>query len=321
MRVPLALATALLLAAPFGSGQVAPPSAVPYSVCVIEDADEGCPASKLATGHAAFPEGAPRGLVVIAHGYGHTSTSHLAHLSRIAEDGYVAVAMDFRGTGFPLRAGADDTIAATRDLLASHPTDLVVLYSVSMGTTVAGMVLAEMPDVFDYWVDNEGLAMLHETWAGATALAPSGNAFAVQAAADIEAECGGTPVDAPACYLERSAATRASEFVGLKGAILTHGLNDGLVPYDQGREMAAALRATGVPVEFHTVTTSAPGGEGTTVTGYTPAGGMGLAGHGTESNDAHALTALSFALLHEILGGRAPADGESVRAEALPSLP
>lgn len=258
---------------------------------------------EIAHGLLATPSDAPLGLVVIAHGYGHTAESHRAHLQHLADQGYVALAMDFRGSGMPLRAGADDTLAATRWALEQWDLDLVVLYSVSMGTAVSSMVLAESGGLFDLWVNNEGLAMLHETWAGASLLAPTGNGFAVQAKADIEAECQGTPAQTPLCYAERSAALRAPEFAGLRGAVLTHGLNDGLVPYDQGREMAAALRATGVPTDVYTVARSAPGSEGTTLTGHAGQGGQGLAGHGSESNDGHALTALSFRLLDEVLAG------------------
>lgn len=264
-----------------------------------------------AHGLLALPDGEPRGLVVVMRGYGHSAESHRGHLRHLAEQGFVAVAMDFRGSGFPLRAGADDTLAATRDLLAAHPgIEDVTLYSVSMGTAAASMVLAEGDGLYDLWVVNEGLSMLHETWTGATALSPSGNPTALRARQDIEDECGGAPAQAPACYVERSAALRAHEYGSLKGAVLAHGLNDGLVPYDQGRELVAALRAAGISSDFYTVAGCEPGGEGTSITGYTPLGGMGVAGHGTESDDSHCLTALSFALLDEVVNGRLVPSGQ-----------
>lgn len=300
----------LVLPLAFAPAPAAAAGVAPYSVLVD---------GETATGLLATPAGAPLGLVVIVHGYGHTSASHAGHLAHLAEKGYVAVAMDFRGSGFPLAAGAADTRAAIADLDARYDFPTRVLYSVSMGTAVSSLILPF--EAFDVWVDNEGLAMLHETWAGASALAPSGNPTAVNAQREIDAECGGTPATAPACYLERSAALHADAF-DLGGAVLTHGLNDGLVPYDQGREMATALRAAGIPTDFHTVVRSAPGTEGTTLTGYTPLGGMGLAGHGTESDDSHALTALSFTLLDEVLDGTlVPSGSESVHDGELGTLP
>lgn len=318
MHRSLLLAALLLLAG------IAPVSATLSEASVGVDDYYVIVGSEVATGLLGLPDdpAAADTLVVILHGYGHKAESHRGHLGAIAERGAIGVAMDYRGEGFPLRAGADDTIAATQDLLATYTNvENVILYSVSMGTAVAPMVLAELP-VFDHWIDNEGLAMLHETWAGATVLAPA-NQFASDASRDIEAECGGTPATALPCYLERSAATRAGEFQGLKGVWLTHGIHDGLVPYNQGREMAAALRGVGIPADFHTVLRGETGGEGTTITGY---GGMqvdGLAGHGSESNDAHTLTGLSFGLLYALLEGtlEAPADREVVHDRGAETLP
>lgn len=268
---------------------------------------------EVATGLATEPANA-LGIVVILHGYGHKAESHRGHLERMAALGWAGVAMDYRGEGFPLRAGADDTIAATRDLMSRYPGVPVVLYSVSMGTAVAGMVLAELP-VFTYWVDNEGLSDLPELHSEASLLAPV-NAFAAKAVADMEAECGGAPATQPLCYQERSAATRAQEFATvcgserdtcrpLEGVILTHGLNDGLVPYDQGREMHAALAAALIPTDYYTVVRGASGAEGTTITGYAGQEVDGLAGHGTESYDGHTLTRVSFDLLARLVAGDA----------------
>lgn len=273
-----------------------------------------------AHGLLALPDGDVKGIVVIAHGYGHKAASHRGHVERLASLGYAAVAMDYRGEGFPLRAGADDTLAATRDLMARYPGKPVVLYSVSMGTAVAGIVLAELP-VFDYWVDNEGLSDLPELHTEASLLAPA-NAYAAKAVADMNEECGGAPAQQPACYQQRSAALRAAEFRNLKGVVLTHGLNDGLVPHDQGREMQGALEAAGIPNDFYTVARGNVGGEGTTLTGYGGQNVDGLAGHGTESNDAHALTALSFALLEQVLDGTlVPSGREHVVDRELGTLP
>lgn len=257
-----------------------------------------------AHGRIAVPDGAAKGLVVVVHGYSHQAVDHDAHLARLAALGYVAVAMDFGPKAeFPLLAGAHQTEAATDALLAQYGFQHAILYSVSMGTAVAGIVLAERPGVFEYWVSNEGLAMLHETWAGATALSPSGNPTALKAKSAIEAECGGTPAEAPLAYAARSAALRAPEFRGLKGAVLLHDSNDGLVPTNQGRELEAALAAVGVPTDYYQVLRGQPGHEGTSMTGYGSLQVDGMAGHGDESDDAQAMTALSFAVLEDILAG------------------
>ena len=310
MRRLAPLALLLPLVAPIVPAEDAPP-VQDYALTV---------GGQEARGLLALPDGEPSAIVVILHGYGHKAESHRAHLARLADLGYAAVAMDYRGEGFPLRAGADDSVAATRDLMARYPGVPVVLYSVSMGTAVAGMVLAELP-VFDYWVNNEGLADLPKLHTEASLLAPA-NAYAAKAVADMDAECGGKPAQQPACYQERSAALRAAEFRNLKGVVLAHGLNDGLVPYDQGREMQAALKAAGIPQDFYTVVRGNPGGEGTTITGYGGQNVDGLAGHGTESNDAHAMTALSFALLERVLDGSlVPSGREHVVDREMGTLP
>ncbi len=289
--MPLAwIATTLLLLAP----AMAQAHAETGTVTDLTLTVDGEPAHGL----IATPAGAPTSIVIIAHGYTHQAESHRGHLAEAAARGAIAVAMDYRGPvdGFPLAAGAADTIAATRMLVDQYPDVPVILYSVSMGTAIAGMVLADMPDVIDWWVNNEGLSMLHETWAGASALQhPAGAA--------IETETGGTPATAADAYLERSAAKRASEFSGLKGVISTHGVHDGLVPYNQGREMKAALDAEGILNDFYTVLRGHAGGEGTTATGYAGFQVDGLAGHGSEGNDAHTLTALSFDLLYRVIDG------------------
>lgn len=269
---------------------------------------------ELAHGLIGTPSGDATALVLVLHGYGHQAESHRDHLQTLADMGAIGVAMDYSGPqeGFPLANGARDSCSAFAPLAAAHPDVPSILYSVSMGTAVAALVFQECP-LFDWWVNNEGLAMLHETWAGASALYASGNPTAVNAKNGIEAECGGTPATAPECYLARSMALQVESIPTwcvpsldvrcLRGVYLTHGLNDGLVPYNQGREMVAALRAHFIPADFYTVVRGNVGGEGTTITGYAGQNVDGLAGHGTESNDAHALTALSFRLLYDLVRG------------------
>jgi pimeloyl-ACP methyl ester carboxylesterase len=296
MRLPLALALALALALP----ALVPTTHAGATATEVFLAVDG----ETAHGYQALPSGACKGVVVIAHGYGHQAVDHVGHLEHLADEGYAAIAMDYRGpqAGFPLGAGADDTVAAANAIRAECPTGDATLFSVSMGTAVAGPVLARMPGFFQQWVDSEGLSMLAETWAEATALAPA-NAFAKTASDAIASECGGTPATQPECYQERSAALRAGEFVGLRGVVFVHDVNDGLVPYDQGREMQAAVRAIGVPSDFITVLRGNAGDEGTTATGYAGVNVDGLAGHGNESRDADTMTRVSLQALDDVLSG------------------
>ena len=335
MRLLAGALAALLLLAPFalplapvGAHGAHEPERARDVVDLWVASEGGAPAHGLVTQLPLSAE--PDTLVVVLHGYNHQAESHRAYLLTLAGRDVLGVAMDYRGPrdGFPLAAGAADTVAAVHTLLAAHPgVDRVILYSVSMGTAVAPMVLTALPGVFDAWVIGEGLSALAETWAGATALKPSGNPTAVRAAQAIEQETGGTPATAPLEYAKRSAAYRVTEYVGLEqGVILTHGLNDGLVPYDQGREMVAALRAAGFTADFYTAVRGAQGQEGTTLTGYVPTGqgGFGLAGHGTESVRSHTLTGLTLDLLDRLVDGDAtvvPADREFIVDGGLGTLP
>ena len=56
--------------------------------------------------------------------------------------------------------------------------------------------------------------------------------------------------------LNRTADIAAS---GVKGIAIVHGVNDGLVPYNQAVEFTRAMRATSVPVDFYSATRKAPG--------------------------------------------------------------
>ncbi len=272
---------------------------------------------EVAHGLVARPNSTPRAVIVLLHGYGHSAEDHRAHLDAFVAAGLAAVAMDYRHAeaGFPLRAGADDTIAGAATVAAEYPDAPRILLSVSMGTAVAAMVLAEQP-IYDYWVDAEGLANLAEEWAaaaGTAAVLP----FSAQAKREMEAECGGPPATARACYNERSAALRASEYAHLRGAIVIHAVNDGVVPFTQAPETVTALRDAGIPTDFRAVLRGEPGGEGTTAT-LVPVDG--LAGHASEDNDAHTITRLAIATTIDLATGaiEPPADRDDVVDRELP---
>jgi acetyl esterase/lipase len=274
----------------------------------------------------ALPSGRPKGLVAFDHGYGHTPESWRKHLTDVARrDGVIAFAMDYRGSidgpevrGWQVAEGAEDTIAVARMFDAACRVPTIVAYGVSMGGNTSGLALAaratrvhgERP-LFDWWVDVEGAANVTETYAEARSLAASGNTFAVHAQQDIEREMGGAIEQQPDAYRARTVVARVDDIAasGLGGVVIVHGVGDGLVPYDQSRELASALRARGVPVQFFTVGTKPDGTEsGTTLDGYAPVDhDSPFAGHASEASDDHVVGNLGFARLDALFRGDPPA--------------
>jgi acetyl esterase/lipase len=285
-----------------------------------------------AIGLYAVPRGRPRGLVLFDHGYGHTMHSWRRHLARTAaQDGVIAVAMNYRGQidtkarsdrlptsrSWQVAEGAEDTIAAARLFDATCPRlPTVVVYGVSMGGNTSGLVAAtkvagrDGRPLFDYWVDIEGATNVIETYLTARLVAATGNQFAANAQADIEREMGG-PIESRAeTYWQRAVVTRAADIkaAGITGVVMVHGVGDGLVPYNQSREMAARLREVGVPVDLYTVGTRDEGSEpGTTIDGYVspPGWTSPFAGHASETSETHLVGRTGFAALSRLLSGQA----------------
>jgi acetyl esterase/lipase len=283
-----------------------------------------------ARGLYAAPRGRPRGLVLFDHGYGHTMHSWRRHLARTAQrDRVIAVAMNYRGQvdskgsngrlptsrGWQVAEGAEDTIAAARLFDATCPRlPTVVVYGVSMGGNTSGLVAAtkatgrDRRPLFDYWVNIEGATNVIETYLGARVLAHSGNQFAANAQADIERQMGGPIESRPDAYRQRTVVTRAADIkaAGIKGVIMVHGVGDGLVPYNQSREMAARLREVGVPVDLYTVgTRDALSEPGTTIDGYVapPGWTSPFAGHASETSETHLVGRTGFQALSHLLSG------------------
>lgn len=290
-----------------------------------------------ASGWVALPAGPPKGIVAFTHGYGHTGLSWVHHLRWAARElGVVALAMDYRGAkvsppknegdlpssrGWNVSAGAADTLAATRHFEACAPGGTNVLFSVSMGANTGGLALAEKPQrangkgpLYEYWFNIEGAVNVIETYLSARALAVSGNATAVNAVEDITAEMGGPIESKPGEYQKRAVVTRAGEIAagGLKGVVMVHGLDDGLVPYNQSREIIEAFDAEGLPVQMFTVgRRTAESERDTSLTGYL---GNNLdknytspvAGHASEKSFTHIVMKTAFQRLVATYRGEVP---------------
>lgn len=328
--------------------------------CVPDDPDAAPKVEEVAgfpdglTGHYAVPtSGSPTRMVVYAHGYRNDSDAWVCHLNDAADRGALAVAMDYRGTGYPggpdhgnapasdkrgwfVREGAEDSIAAALYFLDSYPSiDKVGLLGVSMGGNTAGLAAAmgakrsDGSPLFNYWVNVEGAANVAETYAAATLIEPSGGSlgsYAGGAREDIENELGVTPEEDPVAFAQAiadlSVVTHVDNIAaaGLSSVAIVHGADDGLVPYNQSRELTTLLRAHGVPTSMHTVlrrndwqnpeTASSEGG--TVVTGHalTPALAAAgqtytapFAGHGWEGSSSHIVITTGFEVLFEMLDG------------------
>ena len=274
----------------------------------------------------ATPSNKPRGIVVFDHGYGHTMESWREHVARTASRlGVIAIAPNYRGQavspdgvpqsgrGWRVAEGAADTIAYAQHFeRLCKPTGTNVVYGVSMGGNTSGLVVAAQPKgpdgkpLFDYWVDVEGAVNVSETYAGASVLAPV-NEFAANAKEDIEQAFGGTPLEVPGVYAERTVVNRTDEIAnaGLKGVVVVHGLVDGLVPHNQSRELQALLRAQGVPLSMWTAVTKKDGTEaGTTIDGYATGEASPFAGHASETSMNHVVGLAGFAALDALYAGK-----------------
>ena len=311
-------------------------SAKPHDKGCTDRADTSLPLQTRVgfAGLYALPSETPTNLVVFDHGYGKSATAFWdGHLRDAAAHGAIAVAADYTGIGpapdfrgWNVSAGAKDSIDAAKYFLgACSSIKQVVILGVSMGGNTSGLAVAsgatraDGSPLFDYWIDIEGATNVTETYLEARNVAPA-NDYADRAYHDIEAEMGGPIEDVPDRYAEESVVTRGADIKasGLKGAVLVHGVDDGLVPYNQSREMAGVLRGQSIPVEFYTVGGRGKGESGTTLTG-TVAGQVKpdyqspFAGHGAEESKTQLVINTGFERLWDLLKGNPPtADDEAV---------
>ena len=344
---PRILAAGLAAAAALAAVPV--PALATAEVACSDDVDAALPlelevAGEVARGIVALPDEAPRGLVTFAHGYGHSSASWAEHARRTADElGVIALAMDYRGTeiiprdgdvhatrGWQVAEGAADTIAAAqRYEAACAGLGTIVNLGVSMGGNTSGLVAAagalraDGSPLFDRWIAAEPAANVIETYLEASLLAPA-NATAANAKADIEREMGGTFDEVPDVYRERAVVLRADDIAasGVEHVTVIHGLDDGLVPPNQARELVTALRAEGVPTTMVQATLRDAATErDTTITGYVagqvdPAYRSPFAGHASERSTTHVVMRQAFAALAAAFDGAgALCDGEYVIAD------
>ncbi len=263
---------------------------------------------------------APTHLVVFCHGLNQDATVvWRPHVQRTVSNHpqAVALATNYRDNeAFPIGLGAHDVVAATQMALARFPSvKTVILFGVSMGGAIAGTAITESTYVttdgsglFDYWVAAEPLSMLLESYLEARVALP-------EIAADIEEDAGGTPQEVPQEYERRSPAlnTKAMADAGLVALAVAHSVNDGLVPYNQGRELALAAAGAGIATQFHTVLRVAEDqAPGNTLTGALggaagaegdPAADLNLSGHGYEGDAGHPIMRTAFRLMAQIIEG------------------
>ena len=268
----------------------------------------------------------PTALVVIGHGAWHSVDSWQDHIEGLtAAYDTVTVAMEYRGLerveghlgddpdhpeakNWPEKKGGEDLIAAAKLFQTACGIDTVILAGVSMGVSISGYAVSHLDPsdhgLFDYWVTSEGVHSMLETYQAASAAGSD--------AADwIEAEtgCAYNPVTCHEPYAERTNVmqTAAIEAAGLERVIYLHATADGLVPYNQSRQMSRALQ---VPFEFYTLTSAGEGSDGTSWTDYVADGEGPLAGHASERDPNSLLMRASFARIGAIATGNLADCGE-----------
>lgn len=291
----------------------------------------------LPSGRFALPaDPAPTQLVVMFHGNHNDSCSWRNHLRSVAAKGAIGVAMDYTGQrtegdienyGWFVREGAADSIIAAQYFLEKYPSiTQVFAFGVSMGGNASGMAVASADalradgsPLFDYWVDVEGANNLIEEYTIVRSVAPGVPAAAV-AQAEMEEEAGGTLEDVPEAYAELTNVYRAQDMASLKGAVIVHGVDDGLVSTSQSPEMADALNAAAVPTHLYTVFLRGDGESGSTATGIVgePLAGQAgesyespFAGHGWEGSDTHIVMNTGLAQLYALMDGATVTPGET----------
>ena len=232
-------------------------------------------------GYYALPAGAPKGIVVVGHGYGGTALGQSSLISGIAQrDGVIAVAMDYRGQndltptssrGWRVKEGAEDSIAAAKQFEQDcGPLGPIVPFGISMGGNMTGLAAAshatraDGSPLFDYWFDVSGVTNPLEIYLDATAisLVPLGGIqqTGINGKAALEEEFG-NPILSLSNYTDNSPLFLANQMKtsGIKGVVIAHGVLDGEVTSDQSVQMLTTLLLNGVPTDISAVVTKTPG--------------------------------------------------------------
>lgn len=281
-------------------------------------------AAQTSTGLYEVPRAKPRVLIVFAHGYRASSADWTDHLHQAYERGYASVAMDYHGIdlstndSWRVREGAQDMLRAAQYFLAEcRSIKQVVMFGVSMGGNSSGLAVAadatkrDGRPLFDYWFDVEGVTNLLEEYAGARALAPTGNQLAAGAVTAIQDECGGPPEAGAAqadCYRQLTLVTRPQDIKssGVKAVVMVHAVEDGEVPSDQTKQMSTELRALGVTTDVYDVLRRNAGetnSELSLLEYANPPVADPFAGHTGEGTTSTAVMGTALDLLWSLLGG------------------
>src|SRR4051794_11063836 len=272
--------------------------------------------------YVSLPRRKPRALVVVAHGYAWTAAAWKTKLRRIAtQNRAIAVAPEFRGLrvhkedgrlksrAIPLRnAVADLTAYGRRYAKSCKSAKTNVLVGYSIGGIYSGNTLMHHPKrpggkrrLFDYYVGMEAIEDVFGEFKLASAL--KDDAFVKGAIDDAADELGGTIDEKPEAYhavspIEHIKRLRKS---GIRGVILVHGSDDGLVPYSQATDMTKALRDGGVKTDLYTAYKRRPGDEPDTTLSSRFGEPSGNTGHASDRATRHLVPETGLRVIRNLL--------------------
>ncbi|WP_299541356.1 alpha/beta hydrolase [uncultured Streptomyces sp.] len=211
----------------------------------------------------------PLPVVVYVHGGawrgGHRSdmgplVRDLEPFARLARAGFAVVCPDYRLSGEEVFPAQLDDLARLTPWLAARSAELgtdparTVLWGASAGGHLAALAALGATGAFG---DPAPEVLGCVVWYGPadlTALAddfPPGRFDPADPATFEALLLGAAPADVPALARAASPALRVTG--GAPPFLVLHGADDSLVPVEQGRRLAAALRAQGVPVDFREI--------------------------------------------------------------------